>query len=100
MMQKHIESSEVHLCHKRAIRFALLCANMAENIAIAWKLRSASSQPRFWVDSIMNTGSNELRLKSDLIFAEDRGFFGDLNSCKLVSAIWLMKESESCLWAC
>jgi len=32
-----------------------------ESIAIAWKPRSELSQPRFWADSIMNMGSNELR---------------------------------------
>src|SRR5215471_9973410 len=45
---------------------------LGENIAIAWKLQSELLQRRFWVDSIMNTGSNELRHRSDLIFAEDR----------------------------
>src|SRR5262249_30712738 len=45
---------------------------LGENIAIAWKLQSELLQRRFWVDSIINTGSNELRHRSDLIFAEDR----------------------------
>src|SRR6516162_3507798 len=44
---------------------------LGENIAIAWKLQSELLQRRFWVDSIMNTGSNELWHRSDLIFAED-----------------------------
>ena len=35
-------------------------------------LQSELLQRRFWVDSIMNMGSNELRHRSDLIFAEDR----------------------------
>src|SRR5215831_10242263 len=44
---------------------------LGENIATAWKLQSELLQRRFWVDSIMNTGSNELRNRSDLILAED-----------------------------
>ena len=33
--------------------------------------RASLLQRQFWVDSIMNTGSNELLHRSDLIFAED-----------------------------